>query len=870
MKKIYKTIILFTLPILLFYIFFYSLQINFHDWKHGHSFFNTTPKSINWFMYNFEVKIKKISNSYFSSNEKGLDTVDLIIPEKSSRNLLSNIPVSTKKWNRAYLLNKNYSQKVRIRYFGDNPYNYMFEQKNIRVKTLKSEMFGNRRLFEYKTSQNFILEEYLPGKIAKKLGVIVADTRLVELFVNKKSQGIQIEREKLNESFLRRNKIMPINLYKGEDYNNEKKVGLEPDLYNNSGLWSKTAIFKEDDKSDLKYFLKQLKKADNSYDALKEMFFYGNMEIFSKISVLQILNQTAISNHIHNARLLIDPWSGKINLIPHDLSYNTINKKDNAILDWSNNLIFKIFNRSSEYLDNKYELLYNTLKKEKILSKQISELETLKSNFMISQKRDIGKIQRKYYSRDILDNSKKNFESFILSLKNRENNLIAALEKKPQSTWDINKKGFLVRIDGDLPVSDLEIVFDKTIPEWIALDKNRNSILDDHDQIFYADNGKYKLPITLFANRTIISDQEYNIYRNSKIETSNTYFKFIVKNDINPKKIYGSNKYTNKSYELEKKINLAVPANNYNKAIIDISIKKKINIISGDVKVFDDLIIDDETKILSGTTFYLNPGVSVIFRNKISALGNKNNPIKFKKFENQKEPWGTIAIIGKKTANSILKNIIIDGGSGDKVNNIHYTSMLSLHDTENVELESLMLKNNYIYDDMLHVVYSKNINLNNIFLQSSLYDAIDIDTSSKINIKNSKIIDSGNDGIDLMSTDANVYKTIIYNSGDKGISNGEGSRLRIKESLLEKNLFGIVSKDGSTAEIFDTNFKFNDYQLSAYKKNWRYGKFGKIFVNDSNFYGLKNFFLSEGNSEILVNNSIFEGDIIKKGNITIN
>ena len=64
MKKLYKTILFFTLPILLFCIFFYSLQINFHDWKHGHSFFNTTPRSINWFIYNFEVKLKKISNSF--------------------------------------------------------------------------------------------------------------------------------------------------------------------------------------------------------------------------------------------------------------------------------------------------------------------------------------------------------------------------------------------------------------------------------------------------------------------------------------------------------------------------------------------------------------------------------------------------------------------------------------------------------------------------------------------------------------------------------------------------------------------------------------------------------------------------------------
>ena len=54
------------------------------------------------------------------------------------------------------------------------------------------------------------------AKIAKKLKLLVSEVKLVELFVNDKSAGIYIEKEKLNESFLRRNKIMPINLYKGE------------------------------------------------------------------------------------------------------------------------------------------------------------------------------------------------------------------------------------------------------------------------------------------------------------------------------------------------------------------------------------------------------------------------------------------------------------------------------------------------------------------------------------------------------------------------------------------------------------------------------------------------------------------------------
>ena len=79
---------------------------------------------------------------------------------------------------------------------------------------------------------------------------------------------------------------------------------------------------------------------------------------FSKVSVFQTLVQGNISNEIHNARLVIDPWTGKIYLIPHDVAFNSEDKELNEIIiDGSNNSIFKILNRSSDFLDLKYSLL---------------------------------------------------------------------------------------------------------------------------------------------------------------------------------------------------------------------------------------------------------------------------------------------------------------------------------------------------------------------------------------------------------------------------------------------------------------------------------------------------------------------------------
>ena len=460
MKKLFKISSIFVVPFLILSIIFFSIKINFHDWKHGHSAYNMQPRAIDWLFYYIELNYKKFANIYFSNKKIGLDVINIQIPEKSTNHLLSEVPSSTKNWVKAYLLNNNKYLEVEVRHFGDNPYNFMFEQKNIRLKTKKSEMFGRQRYFEYKTSQGYILNDYIAKKIAKNLGLLVSNVRLVELIINNQPGGIFIERERLNENFLRRNKLMPVNLYKGEEYNNEKKLGLDSDLYNNPGLWSKIAYFNligEDEKDDLSYFLNNLKKADTSYKNLKELLSNENIDYLSNVSVYQTLIQGEISNDIHNVRLVIDPWSGKIYLIPHDVSFNSEQKNIEEIsLDGSNNNIFQVLNKSSEFLEKKYLLLYKAVKKDRYLSKAIDHIEKIKINFLTSQKRDIGLIQQKYYSNLKVNDLRLKYSELTDSLKIRERQIVEILEKRPKASWDVDPNGFKIKIDGLIPVANLK------------------------------------------------------------------------------------------------------------------------------------------------------------------------------------------------------------------------------------------------------------------------------------------------------------------------------------------------------------------------------------------------------------------------------
>ena len=80
----------------------------------------------------------------------------------------------------------------------------MFAQKNIRLKTKKREMFGRQRYYEYQTTQDYILKNYTAKKIAKRLGLLVSEVRLVELYINGHSSGIYIERD-ISFNFLYKN-----------------------------------------------------------------------------------------------------------------------------------------------------------------------------------------------------------------------------------------------------------------------------------------------------------------------------------------------------------------------------------------------------------------------------------------------------------------------------------------------------------------------------------------------------------------------------------------------------------------------------------------------------------------------------------------
>jgi hypothetical protein len=128
------------------------------------------------------------------------------------------------------------------------------------------------------------------------------------------------------------------------------------------------------------------------------------------------------------------------------------------------------------------------------------------------------------------------------------------------------------------------------------------------------------------------------------------------------------------------------------------------------------------------------------------------------------------------------------------------------------------------------------VRLEGVRNKNAFSDAVDFEISKAQNV-DSYFEGSGNDAVDLMTSEVVITGTVFKHNGDKGISVGENSRLFGANNRLSENKIGIQSKDRSSVVLFNHSFVNNKTALHAYKKNWQYGGGGKIFIAKSAIVG---------------------------------
>ena len=351
-----------------------------------------------------------------------------------------------------------------------------------------------------------------------------------------------------------------------------------------------------------------------------------------------------------------------------------------------------------------------------------------------------------------------------------------------------------------------------------------------------------KINYKLYNDIKELNDRRYPKYR---VESSKQFYLFKIYDitETNLKNYLINSFYHSLNGELilptlKKENTFSSNNNNYSNHIWDLEIPyKESNTVllgPGHLILDEDLIIPQDKVLIihPGTILSLNKGVSIVSKGKVVMNGKINEPIKILR-NKKKQPWGAIILQDKGSSNSLLNNVVIDGGSSDTYFNINYSGMINVYGSDNFTLNNSIIKNNLLSDDLINIVYG-NANINNTYFHNCFADCIDFDyTNSTLN--NINIITAGNDGIDFMSSKSLLSNIHIYNTSDKSISIGENSKIFLKNSEIKKSLIGIAVKDDSLLNINNTIISNCSKGIFSYKKNWRYNNAGTINSNNVKF-----------------------------------
>lgn len=250
---------------------------------------------------------------------------------------------------------------------------------------------------------------------------------------------------------------------------------------------------------------------------------------------------------------------------------------------------------------------------------------------------------------------------------------------------------------------------------------------------------------------------------------------------------------------------------------------------------------DKNLVIEEGVKISLSNGARFIAYGPVKMLGSKNKPIKI---EGKGIKGGGVVLFPQ--GNSVDVNHLICKNLTDANTNTWaltggftvYEGKVSLRNCSFINARS---------EDALNLIRC-DFEIDNMLIDKTYSDGFDADFC-KGRLKNSVFQSTGNDCIDFSGSEIDIESCQIVDSGDKGISGGEHSILKVRNCMINRASIGIASKDKSSVKVQGTRIESCDFAFAAYRKKAEFGP-AKINVESSTLKNNQNTYLIEKASEI--------------------
>ena len=222
---------------------------------------------------------------------------------------------------------------------------------------------------------------------------------------------------------------------------------------------------------------------------------------------------------------------------------------------------------------------------------------------------------------------------------------------------------------------------------------------------------------------------------------------------------------------------------------------------------------------LNDTSIFFEQGVNVKIEKESKTIFIQQTRAGAKiYFINGKIKNFTIKYVGKKVIDINQDFNLLEIPKDFPINSSSLTGCISFI---NLEVEKLKIEaNNSSCEDTINFINSVG-HVERVNILNSFSDALDVDFS-KINFDNINIENALNDCVDFSSGNYILKRLNLKNCGDKGLSIGEKSTIKLENIKIKNANMGIATKDSSVLSLI--NAEMNDVKtcVSAYNKKQEY------------------------------------------------
>ena len=708
------------------------------------------------------------------------------------------------------------------------------------------------------------------------MGLIAPQSEMVNLTMNGDWRGVHVLVEQLDESTLRRHRLMPGDLYRGELVSRDRYVGVSNHVFEHPGLWDKAAINNHNPPESMAPLqdLLGLVMAGSSEATQAEASRLMDMQAWGTFSAYETLIQTIHYGISHNWRIYYD--AARERLVPVVWDPDAWHPNwmpaagDAPQYDFLPSELHRFLHQNGDFLRAKQRALHSFFSTG-LDQKFLAEARALAKRMEVAIRVDPF-VQAQPSGRPIGASAR---IAGMAKLIEDIQRVFAEVRREyignPASVHYATNRGentYRIQVEGRGAIERLELRFAEApsgldpnpmLSFWI--DGERNDV--EATSAVSASDRTLTIWPDLIPEHKIVTEGSH-MTKKYRIALAPGYFELSIGGDIPAYEIFvdsgdGILRPATQVADLEEGSFRGI----YRPASKQFNAKPEF--WSNTVTINGLRELDRDITILPGTRVLLGPGASIVFRGKLTVAGTPEQPVSFLPANAEEGPWGSIVLHGSGADSSTFSNCLFKGGSGYKTSVREYSGMLSIHSVSDVVIDACAFQDNFVVDDMLHAVYS-DVEIKDSTFEGAVSDAVDLDISTGV-ISRSVFEENGNDGIDLMTTDAVIVDCEFVKNLDKGVSAGEGSRLLLVDSQFRENEIGVQFKDGTAALLGNISFVGNKISADAYKKNWRYGSGGSATIAFSKVAGSPTIISADDKSSITLIDNVFDTAVDLMGDV---